>query len=93
MFYIFIIIELLVFCQQLIVCNTIPIQTKLNPSLDSRAQFDSHLKEAINELRTVFTTRTLKFDGMSIHSFIHFFKSLFFLILFLINSNNNNNNN
>jgi glypican 6 len=62
MFYIFIIIELLVFCQQLIVCKTIAIETKVNPNLDSRAQFDSHLKEAINELRTVFTTRTLKFD-------------------------------
>jgi hypothetical protein len=81
MFYIFIILEFLVFCQQLIVCKTIAIETKVNPSLDSRAQFDSHLKEAINELRTVFTTRTLKFDGLSIHSIIVFLSFFYFLVL------------
>jgi hypothetical protein len=75
MFYVFIIIELLVFCQQLIVCKT--IETKVNSSLDS--SLDYHLKEAISQLRPTFNSRTQKFDGFLL------FINYFVLFLFVFN--------
>jgi hypothetical protein len=77
MFYVFIIIELLVFCQQIIVCKTVTIGTKVNSSFDSSldSSLESHLKEAISQ--STPTLRTLKFDGLLL--LINYFALFLFL--------------
>jgi len=84
MFYIFITIELLVFCQQLITINSIPVEHKINAN--SKQEFENSLKEAITEIRTVLATRTQKFDGMSHnnYSFNQFLFRLFYVLTLVV---------
>lgn len=48
-------------CQQGLTCCTQVMEHKL--SHHSKAEFDSLLKEAITEMKTVLASRTQKFDG------------------------------
>lgn len=65
MIYIFTIIELLlVFCQQIIVCNSIAIEHKvIENNLNIKTQFELALREAVTDLKTVLAKKTTEFDG------------------------------
>ena len=67
MIYILTIIQLLlVFCQQIIVCNSIAIEHKvIENNLNIKTQFEFALREAVTDLKTVLTQKTTKFDGKS----------------------------
>lgn len=67
MIYILTIIQLLlVFCQQIIVCNSLAIEHKvIENNLNIKTQFEFTLREAVTDLKTVLNQKTTKFDGKS----------------------------